>query len=194
MNSRDIRNYSQESKISKCDGRISACKQCSGVHCCGVLVEGGTLEPPYLTKQDIENIQYFTGLKIDQFAIRRTNPVTGNTFHKIKVKPNQGCVFFDQNEGKCEIHAYRPMDCRLFPLDIEFRDGKYYWSLFRYVYCNLSKDDWNHLMEYKDIALQILGSELHDYATNPVPGMVKVGYQILTEVRFKCNYNDQSSH
>lgn len=146
-------------------------------------MEGGSLEPPYLTKQDIMNVQYFTGLKIDQFACRRTNPITGNTFYKMKIKPNSGCIFFDQNGGKCEVHAYRPMDCRLFPLDIEFLNGRYYWALFRYNYCNLSQDDLNHLLEYKDFALQILGNELHDYATNPVPGMNKVGYQLLMEVK-----------
>lgn len=163
------------------DGKINACKQCSGINCCGILEEGGNLEPPYLTNFDIQKIEYFTGLLKGQFATERINPLTGNLIYKMRIKPNQGCIFFDQNEGKCEIFSYRPMDCRLFPLDIEFFNETYYWALFKYG-CDISQTDLDHLLNYKDIALKILGDELHDYATYPVPGMSKIGYELLMEV------------
>jgi len=168
-------------RSGKYDGRITACKQCSGIHCCGILEEGGNLEPPYLTKLDIAKIQYFTGLQKEKFAFQRINPITGNLIYKMRTKPNHGCIFFDYEKGTCEIFSYRPMDCRLFPLDIEFIQDTYYWALFKYG-CNISQNDLDHLLNYKDVALKILGNELHDYATSPVPGMSRIGYQLLMKV------------
>ena len=39
------------------------------------------------------------------------------------------CAFLDR-EGKCRIYEMRPLDCRLFPLDIIEEDGEYYWCVF----------------------------------------------------------------
>ncbi len=33
-------------------------------------------------------------------------------------------------ENKCYLYADRPLDCRLFPLDIIEEDGKYWWGIF----------------------------------------------------------------
>jgi hypothetical protein len=33
-------------------------------------------------------------------------------------------------DGKCHAYASRPLDCRLFPLDIIEENGKYYWCIF----------------------------------------------------------------
>jgi len=173
----DKANY-EDSKLP-IDGRIHACKKCSGLECCGVLEEGGSLEPPYLTRQDIQLIEYHTGFSKKQFAVQRVNPVTGNKIYTMKVTPNYGCIFFDFNKGNCGIHSFRPMDCRLFPLDIRFIDNSYYWALFKYKHCNLSPRDIDILLKYKDVALTMLGNELHDYSTYPIPGMTKIGYQLI---------------
>lgn len=39
------------------------------------------------------------------------------------------CVFLDP-KGKCSIYERRPLDCRLFPLDIIEEGGDYYWCVF----------------------------------------------------------------
>lgn len=39
------------------------------------------------------------------------------------------CTFLDK-QGKCKIYDIRPLDCRLFPLDIIEEDGEYYWCVF----------------------------------------------------------------
>ena len=33
-------------------------------------------------------------------------------------------------DNRCNLYEDRPLDCRLFPLDIIEEDGKYFWSLF----------------------------------------------------------------
>ncbi len=168
-------------------GAIAGCKDCSGTTCCGIVKENGIIEPPYLTEYDLQNIIYFTGLDLHQFAVQKINPVTDHIIHMMRTENNSGCIFFDRINGKCQIHSFRPMDCRLFPLDIEFANGKYYWALYRYGGCRLREGDLGSLLSYSTVALQILGDELHDYATIPVPGMNTVGYEIQAEVVFNAN-------
>ena len=39
------------------------------------------------------------------------------------------CKFLD-SEGNCTIYKQRPLDCRLYPLDIIEENNNYYWCLF----------------------------------------------------------------
>ena len=55
--------------------------------------------------------------------------------------------------------------------------------MFKYDRCKITKKDMYSLLEYKDEALQILGDELRNYATYPVPKMRKIGYKILSELK-----------
>lgn len=163
-------------------GMITACKKCSGLVCCGAVTEGGIIEPPFLTKQDILQVEYFTGIKKEQFTFRRKNPVTKKMVFIMRTFSEGGCIFFDKDTGRCQIFLFRPMDCRLFPLDIEKRKGQYFWALYKFNRCNIYEEDLAILLEYRKEALQILGDKLADYATYPVPGMRKVGYKILMKL------------
>ena len=163
-------------------GKIEACKQCTGFVCCGILKEGGSIEPPYLTKHDIKQIEYHSGLTRERFIIEKKNNVTGNTVFIMQTTSDNGCIFFDSDDGKCRIHSFRPMDCRLFPLDIEIVNNEYYWALFKYKKCGIEDKDLKTLLDYRKVALQILDNSLHDYATYPVPGMRKIGYDILMKL------------
>lgn len=40
------------------------------------------------------------------------------------------CAFLERRTGKCRIYDIRPLDCRLFPLDIVEEGGEYYWCVF----------------------------------------------------------------
>jgi Fe-S-cluster containining protein len=171
------------SKNKSC-GTIEACKKCSGLTCCGIVSEGGVIEPPYLTKHDIGQIEQFTGLKKDEFTVERKNPVTGNAVFFMKTIVNEGCVFFNRNKGKCEIYSFRPIDCRLFPIDCKVfpsNVNNYYWALYKFKRCNLSKKDISSLLEYREEATCILGKEIHDFATYPLPEMEKIGFKKLSK-------------
>lgn len=88
-------------------------------------------------------------------------------------------MFFDRSSGHCKIHAFRPVDCRLFPLDIRKIDGAYHWVQHNYPHCNLSREDDARLLTYGAQALSLLEDELEDFATVPLPGMAEIGYQTL---------------
>lgn len=176
INEKNIQTYQNRK------GTINKCKECTGLVCCGLSQEGGIIEPPYLTKHDIEQIEYFTGLDKEYFAKKKKHPLTGRIISIMRIDHGGGCVFFNKHDGKCKIHLFRPMDCRLFPLDIEIENGIYYWTLYKYKQCNMPKEDLVSLLAYREEALQILDNEMHDYASYPVPGMQKIGYKILMKV------------
>ena len=150
---------------------LSACRECSGVNCCGKLRQGGPVEPPFLTVHDLRQVRHFTGLSCRDFAEARTNPVTGKTVFFMRVRPGGGCVFFSPSSGKCRIYTVRPIDCKLFPLDIKKIGRRYAWILYRYQHCHLTEADRTTLLRLRDQALSVLGHALEEYATVPVPGM-----------------------
>jgi len=43
---------------------------------------------------------------------------------------DRGKCKFVKTGGICEIYTIRPLDCRLFPLDIIEQDGRYYWCFY----------------------------------------------------------------
>lgn len=164
------------------NGALDACKACSGIKCCGNIRREGAIEPPFLCGHDIKQIENFTGLDKNLFSDDWLNPSTGNTVFFMKIKRDGKCFFLDPEEGKCRIYAVRPTDCILFPLDIEKVGEGYYWIQYKYKYCHLTEGDKRWLSSYKETAIQIFGEEIDDYATIPVPGMDKVGYEVLEPV------------
>ncbi|MGA9998012.1 MAG: YkgJ family cysteine cluster protein [Pyrinomonadaceae bacterium] len=84
----------------------AVCENCMG-RCCHL---------PWLSKEEIYLAHQFPG----------STKFIGETAFFMD---HNRCVFLDQ-KGKCSIYAQRPLDCRLFPLDIIEEDGEYYWCVF----------------------------------------------------------------
>ncbi len=131
--------------------------------------------------KDIDKIAYHTGLKRNEFVLKKINPKTNNIVSIMRTNED-GCVFFNDANGRCKIYSFRPTDCRLFPLDIEINNGDYYWTLFKHKVCNLDDVYFRLLNEYKIEALENFKDHLFDYATYPVPGMEIVGYKTLNKI------------
>ena len=162
------------------NGALDACRDCSGAKCCGNIKHGGTIEPPFLTSFDVARIGLFTGLHPDVYSEILVNPHTGNPVRFLKTTSREGCHFL--NEGRCSIHDHRPIDCRLFPLDIRKVEGKLSWVIYNYNHCELTERDMAILAKQMGAALAALGSELEDYATVPVPGMKNLPFKIVGRV------------
>jgi Fe-S-cluster containining protein len=165
-------------------GCLDACRNCSGVYCCGVTRRGGSIEPPFLTRNDIQKIEHFTAKPVKAFADARLNPCTGNTVFFLKTNGSK-CVFFNSENGRCQVYGIRPIDCLLFPLDIVKIKKQYFWILYNYKYCNLEETDRPLLLSLREWALPVLADEIHEYATIPVPGMSKLPYEIISEIRLR---------
>ena len=159
---------------------LKACTDCSGSKCCGAISYGGIIEPPFLTAFDISQIKEGLGLQPDEFSDLRKNPNTGNHVRFLKTNPDGGCFYLDS--GRCKIHDFRPVDCRLFPMDIRKLEGDIKWVIYNYQHCELTESDINLLKEQMPPAIKILGQELEDYATVPTPGMMEMQYKVIAPV------------
>jgi hypothetical protein len=159
-------------------GSLDACRDCSGAKCCGNIKVGGTIEPPFLTSHDVIRIGKRTGLGPDKFSDETVNPATGKTVRFLKINSTEGCHFL--KAGRCSIHEFRPVDCRLFPLDLKMVNGAPQWVIYNYHHCDLSERDHKLLMEQIASATMILGYEMLDYATVPTPGMAEMGFKLVS--------------
>lgn len=166
--------------LFKDSGSLDACRECSGSKCCGNIKHGGTIEPPFLTFFDVARISRATGLAADEFSDPVFNKVTGNHVRFLKTGSKHGCHFLE--EGRCSIHNNRPIDCRLFPLDVKKLGGVLTWVIYEYEHCVLSDRDKDLLMKQVSPAMRVLEGELEDYATVPLSGMANIGYAVLGPV------------
>jgi Fe-S-cluster containining protein len=80
------------------------------------------------------------------------NYINKNNFYEKKdtnlynlITKNSKCIFYQNN--KCTIYKKRPIDCRLFPLDIIRKDKKYYLI----IYLLECIDETKIIEEIKDI-------------------------------------------
>lgn len=64
---------------------------------------------------------------------------------QIKRKPNTNeCIFFDREKNCCGIYEHRPLDCKLYPFDIDVIDGEPWWVVHS---CN-PNSDWTWTESY----------------------------------------------
>ncbi|HEV7859050.1 MAG TPA: YkgJ family cysteine cluster protein [Pyrinomonadaceae bacterium] len=64
------------------------------------------------------------------------------------------CAFLGP-EGKCRIYEMRPLDCRLFPLDIIEEQGEYYWCVFT------TCPDWRKMKELFEPLLPLFENKIN---------------------------------
>jgi Fe-S-cluster containining protein len=102
---------------------LRICNECRGPNCCEV-------EPPFLTAGDVVQISNSTDLGADVFSEERKDG-SDKTFRQMKVGADGKCIFYSSQSGKCGIYENRPLDCKLFPMDIDVQDGKFVWILYR---------------------------------------------------------------
>lgn len=127
-------------------------------------------EPIFLTQYDINRIKQKTGLSENEFVERKKG--YEKPIKLMRLNKDGECIFFDKNkEGKnCLIYNIRPVDCQLFPLDVDLRNEKYF--LIFYNHCDL-KDNFPKKM-LKEIQLAkskiipLLKPEIKEYAKLPM--------------------------
>ena len=85
-----------------------------------------------------------------------------------QIRSTVGCAFFAN--GHCEIYEDRPIDCRLFPVDIrEERDGTLVWVVYTRL-CPAGVDRTG-LLEHAERLLPALQGHAREYARMDTRGM-----------------------
>lgn len=98
------------------------CKGCSD--CCRGMGSSIILDPLDIVRLTEGNGKNFTQLLSEGYI--ELNAVEGIILPNIKMEPD--CKFLNE-QGRCDIHAYRPGICRLFPLGRIYEDGSYKYFL-----------------------------------------------------------------
>lgn len=124
-------------------------------------------EPVFLTQYDIKRINKKTALLESKFVIEKVGYEKNIKLMRYK---KGTCIFFDKKSGKCKIYEFRPLDCQLFPLDIDLRNGKYF--LIFYNHCDLKdiplKELKKEIQFAKSEIIPLLKSNLKEYAKLPM--------------------------
>ena len=160
---------------------LTACQNCPATTiCCTVAARGGPIEPPFLLPTDLAAIAQATRAPIKSWVEKRRNPETGNDVPFMRASRDGGCGFHDPRSGRCNIYAARPVDCRLYPLDIALIDGSYYWILRRY--CDITDADLKNLIAFGEQILPQFRDRLRDYATVAVDGIDSLPFEVIRQV------------
>jgi Fe-S-cluster containining protein len=159
--------------LVKNNSTYSICNDCpSEGNCCSRAKPNGRVDSPFLSSGDIDRI----GLDLNQYSEIRTY---GDESVRVIKTSDNGCYFY--KDGKCSIYSERPIDCRLFPLDIiENSQGGLTWIAYTNL-CHREFDPREYLKGAK-LLLPEFGEDIYMYAKIKLPGMDKEPYVELEEV------------
>ena len=162
--------------LSARDGTFDFCSRCPAhANCCSRVKPGGEVETPILFPDDIKAIEEDTGKKAGQFSEGRQ----GNAALWMR-SGEAGCYFYQS--GSCAIYEVRPIDCRLFPMDLwEKRDGRV--MLIAYTRLCPVQFDPKQYLRHAEYLLRRLGHNVKSYARAAAPGMEHEPYIVLGEVK-----------
>lgn len=165
---------------SDISGSLEACLICNSPDCCFSGKIEKNIDPPFLSSFDVARISSTTGLNPESYSNAVVNPFSGKEVRLLKITPDKQCYFLDS--GKCKIHGHRPIDCRLFPLDIKIQNNTLVWVIYHYDNCNLTERDVALLISQGSQAILSFGLDMEDYATLPLPKMSGIAYTVLGPV------------
>jgi len=166
----DENNYIKENltqfSFNKYEGSFSFCKMCQkDINCCVRITPGGRIGNPILFKEDINRIEKFTKNDKNTFS---NVPLDSNSVIRSMKSNENGCHF--SQKGDCTIYPVRPLDCRLFPIDIKEKiDGSLIWIAYTAI-CPVTYDIqkcWGHAK----LLLPYLKNNIKEYARANAPWM-----------------------
>jgi len=112
------------------------CGSCTHKGCCTDFAS------PLIFENDLENLKQINKGSSDYVKSICINNHNIKTIRKKEETNN--CIFWDEDDKKCEIYKNRPFDCLLYPFDIHFINNKYRWVVYS---CN-PKSNWSWTEEY----------------------------------------------
>ena len=150
------------------------CSSCNHQQCCTGF------DAPIVFPEDFARLEK-NGKATPEYLENTT--IAGTRLMQIRKKPDGQCVFW--NNG-CQIYEHRPFDCRIFPFDVDYIDGEFYWIVYS---CN--KDaDWKWAEEHlRRLEQDPMWKNRKDYLMifNEAPYSYpeKVPYTVIRKVNFQ---------
>ena len=153
-------------------GTYSFCANCKKENnCCVKVRPNDSVDAPILFSEDIKRIETFIKMNASAFSIQRHEDVNDKT--RIMKFSERGCFFC--NKGICDIYLVRPVDCRLFPVDVKEKDlGSLVWIAYTSI-CPV-KFDLNECLKNAVKLLPQLGKNIVEYARIQSPSLEREKY------------------
>ena len=151
------------------------CRTCKVDHkCCTNVKHDAEIELPYLTQEDTTRIERATGLTLPEFA-EVTQDEHGQDVLSLRAHEDGGCRFYER--GRCQIYEVRPLDCRLFPLDIFRIDGELCWVIY-HAFCR-QPIDVHQLRQYGQSLLARYNPDLDGFARDVKTSPPRLAYSLI---------------
>jgi len=128
-------------KIESKNGSFKTlCSSCTHNDCCT------SFPSPIVFSHDLVDLK---SIRKDGIEFIKETTIDGKKVNTIRKKNHSTiCTFWDEDKKNCSIYNNRPFDCRMYPFDIYFIDGKYRWIVYS---CN-PESDW----KWSEAHLQML--------------------------------------
>ena len=131
--------------------------KCPRGWCCGEVRDDGLIPPPFLAQHDRRRLRRI-GIPEETF-LKKIDPESGRPYFQLGTGGCTGCNFFDPESKMCTIYKFRPLDCRLFPLDIDIQENALVWIAY-FCPCLPSDEDLKSFASYAE--RRILPLFMHD--------------------------------
>lgn len=150
------------------------CSNCNHQTCCTGF------DSPVVFPEDLINLAQIQKTSEEYFE---EVIIAGMKVKLIRKNSSNHCIFWN---NKCEIYDFRPLDCRLFPFDIDMIDNEFYWILYS---CN-KDSDWKWTEEYlQQLECNPILNERFDYLNilnnSPYSEPEKMPFVVLRKVKFR---------
>ncbi len=156
------------------------CKSCKVLQkCCTILKPDGVLGAPFLTEDDKRRIEDYLGQSARSFDQREFDPESGEHLTSIKTRAEGGCIFYKGN--RCQIYDMRPLDCRIFPLDVFKIGTDFYWIIYN-TFCRAALN-YKLLQDYGEKLLWHYKVDLEKFASRMEVSPPVLSFEIIGKVR-----------
>src|SRR5262249_45758353 len=110
------------------------------------------LAPPFLGYRDRQRLKRLDDVIPEKHFVERRNPKSGEPYFQLGDGNGcDGCNFFDSETGNCTVYKFRPLDCKLFPLTVDFQQDKLMWIAYLCPCLPAVSDhDLQRFMEYAE--------------------------------------------
>jgi len=161
------------------------CDSCNHQGCCTSFAS------PLLFSHDLKDLK---NIGKDGKEFVKEIKINGRNVKTLKKKDNSSiCVFWNESKGMCSIYKNRPFDCRAYPFDIYFIDGKCHWIVYS---CN-PESEWRWTEKYlqmleNDKQFKEVMENIDVYSDltqiNKLEKSKQYPFTVLREVRYKTNF------
>lgn len=101
----------------------------------------------------------------------------------LKIRDNQYCIFFDDEQKICKIYDVRPLDCLIYPFDFYAEGSQAWWLIWDCPYSELMMpDDIERILTHFETHYTQEFFRIWNYANDTIDTVNPKGYRMLRKM------------